>query len=67
MGIYLNSDNTLFQQALNSRIYIDKSNLIAFTNSVLYTEEKAICVSRPRRFGKSISIKKELRKQLFFS
>lgn len=55
MGIYLNSDNTLFQQALNSRIYIDKSNLIAFTNSVLYTEEKAICVSRPRRFGKSMA------------
>jgi len=55
MGIYLNPDNTLFQQALNSRIYIDKSNLIAFTNSVLYTEEKAICVSRPRRFGKSMA------------
>lgn len=55
MGIYLNSDNISFQQALNSKIYIDKSGLIQYTNQVLHTEQKYICVSRPRRFGKSMA------------
>ncbi|MGN1087249.1 MAG: AAA family ATPase, partial [Porcipelethomonas sp.] len=55
MGIYLNSDNTDFQRALNSKIYIDKSELIKYTNSVMNTEQQFICVSRPRRFGKSMA------------
>lgn len=55
MGIYLNPSNEDFNQALNSKIYVDKSNLIAYTNSVLRTEQKFICVSRPRRFGKSMA------------
>lgn len=55
MGIYLNPDNIDFQMALNSEIYIDKSELIKCTNSQLYTEQRYICVSRPRRFGKSVA------------
>jgi len=55
MGIYLNPGNEDFRQALNSKIYVDKSELIAYTNSVLRTEQKFICVSRPRRFGKSMA------------
>lgn len=55
MGIYLNPDNTGFQQALNSKIYVDKSMLINHANSVICTEQKFICVSRPRRFGKSMA------------
>lgn len=55
MGIYLNPSNEDFSQALNSKIYVDKSNLIAYTNNVLCTEQKFICVSRPRRFGKSMA------------
>lgn len=55
MGIYLNPGNIDFQQALNSKIYVDKSLLIEYTNSVIYTEQKFICVSRPRRFGKSMA------------
>jgi len=55
MGIYLNPGNIDFQQALNSKIYIDKSMLIEYANSVIYTEQKYICVSRPRRFGKSMA------------
>lgn len=35
----------------------DKTELIAYTNKKLQTEQKYICVSRPRRFGKSISAK----------
>lgn len=55
MGIYLNPGNIDFQQALNSKIYVDKSMLIEYVNSVIYTEQKFICVSRPRRFGKSMA------------
>ena len=55
MGIYLNPDNTGFQRAVNSEIYVDKTELIQHTNKVLGTEQQFICVSRPRRFGKSMA------------
>lgn len=55
MGILLNQDNIDFQQALNSEIYVDKTELIVHTNRVLHTEQKFICISRPRRFGKSMA------------
>lgn len=53
MGRFVNPDNSAFQVALNSRIYVDKSGLIEYTNSVLDTTNAYICNSRPRRFGKS--------------
>ena len=55
MGIYLNPGNDLFLEAANSEIYVDKTMLIGFTNQVIGTSQKHICVSRPRRFGKSIA------------
>ena len=55
MGIYLNPGNESFQKALRSRIYVDKTELISYTNEVLGTEQGNICVSRPRRFGKSMA------------
>ena len=55
MGIYLNPDNIDFQEALNSKIYVDKTELMKYTNDVIRTEAKYVCVSRPRRFGKSIA------------
>ncbi|MCM1233703.1 MAG: ATP-binding protein [Ruminococcus flavefaciens] len=55
MGIYLNPSNIDFQRALNSDIYVDKSKLIKYTNNKLFTEQQFICVSRPRRFGKSMA------------
>lgn len=55
MGIYVNPGNILFQEAINSKIYVDKSELISYTNSVLRTQQKNLCVSRPRRFGKSMA------------
>ena len=57
MGIYLNPGNDAFRETLNSEIYVDKSGLIAFTNRVAMTEQKYLCVSRPRRFGKSVTAK----------
>ena len=53
MGRFVNPDNSAFQVALNSKIYLDKTGLLEYTNSVLGTTEAYICNSRPRRFGKS--------------
>ena len=55
MGMFVNPDNSAFQVALNSEIYIDKSGLINYTNKVLNTLQGYICNSRPRRFGKSVT------------
>ncbi len=55
MGIYLNPDNSKFEEAVNSDMYIDKTELIEYTNSVLHTMQHNVCVSRPRRFGKSLA------------
>ena len=55
MGVYLNPENKRFQRALQAQIYVDKSGLLAYTNSVLDTEKSFLCVSRPRRFGKSVT------------
>ncbi len=55
MGMYLNPKNTGFQMALNSEIYIDKSEIIKQTNKIINTIQRFVCVSRPRRFGKSMT------------
>lgn len=56
MGIYLNPSNVDFYNAVNhSQIYVDKTELIKYTNKVLFGEQKFICISRPRRFGKSMA------------
>ena len=55
MGRFVNPNNSAFQVALNSQIYVDKTGMIAYTNRVLGTIEGYICNSRPRRFGKSIT------------
>lgn len=55
MGIYLNPGNDAFRLYLNDDIYIDKSGLIDFVNSKIDKSKRYICVSRPRRFGKSMA------------
>lgn len=55
MGGYLNPGNERFQINLNGKIYVDKTDLIGYTNSVLCTPQRFVCVSRPRRFGKSVA------------
>lgn len=56
MGIYLNPKNKVFWEATRSEIYVDKTGLIAHTNKWINTQQKYICVSRPRRFGKSMAL-----------
>jgi hypothetical protein len=55
MGIYVNPGKDNFEVAVNSEIYVDKTGMLEYTNRVLGTEQRYMCVSRPRRFGKSIA------------
>ena len=55
MGIYFNPVGSKFEEAVNSDIYVDKTGLLNYTNSVLHTMQKYLCISRPRRFGKSMA------------
>ena len=56
MGAYINLGNAGFQSVRNGE-YVDKSGLIAIVNNSLYTERRFSCVSRSRRFGKSVAAK----------
>ena len=55
MGIYLNPDNINFQGHLKADIYVDKTMLIKEINRFIDKGKKYICVSRPRRFGKTMA------------
>ena len=53
MGMYINVGNSGFAEILNGD-YIDKTSLIAIMNARIHiSDEKFVCISRPRRFGKS--------------
>ena len=55
MGIYLNQNNIMFSKDINSDIYVDKTLLIEQTNKYINTNSQYVCISRPRRFGKSMA------------
>ena len=55
MGSYFNPGNEAFQKMVNSEIYVDKTGLLQYTNRVINTMQGYLCVSRPRRFGKSMA------------
>lgn len=56
MGRYLNPGNIGFRKILKSPIYVDKTGMIEQLNQIVGTNEPMICVSRPRRFGKSMAV-----------
>jgi len=55
MGTYLNPGKQSFQMAVNSGIFVDKTEMIAYLNSVVNTQQRFVSVSRPRRFGKTMA------------
>ena len=55
MGLYLNPNADAFMEDKGTRIYVDKSLLIRELNSIVSTKEDFVCLSRPRRFGKSMA------------
>ena len=56
MGMYINKGNNGFRMIRNSE-YVDKSGLINVINRTLFTEWRFSCVTRCRRFGKSMAAK----------
>ena len=55
MGIYLNPKNDNFKEILSREIYVDKTMMISVLNDFITAKNKYICVSRPRRFGKTVA------------
>ena len=55
MGIYLNPEPENFRRTLAGEIYVDKTMMIAEINRFIDRGENYVCMSRPRRFGKTIA------------
>ena len=55
MGIYLNPGNENFKSIVSADIYIDKTLMLRETNRFIDKGNKYICISRPRRFGKTVT------------
>ena len=45
MGNFVNPGNDAFQATLNAKIYVDKSGLLNYTNSVLASTDAYICIA----------------------
>ena len=54
MGAYVNPSNISFRKALRMPLYVDKSEMICDLNNYFDTENQYLCVSRARRFGKTM-------------
>lgn len=56
MGIYLNSKSPsdAYKAAASEKYFVDKSALIAELIPALGTSQRFFCITRPRRFGKSV-------------
>ena len=50
---HINSSDTDFKNLVDNNEYVDKSELLIYTNKFINTNKKYICISRPRRFGKN--------------
>jgi len=55
MGTYLNPGNEVFRRVISADIYVDKTGLLVITNQMINSANNYICMSRPRRFGKTIA------------
>lgn len=55
MAIYLNTNRNLenYRELYNEEYFVDKSEIISLINKKINTKSKYICITRPRRFGKS--------------
>jgi hypothetical protein len=47
--------NNSFTEAYNSDYFVDKTELISKINKLISTNSKYLCITRPRRFGKTIN------------
>ena len=56
MGTYINKENNAFRDIVTHE-YVDKTSLIPLVNATLNSESRYSCVTRCRRFGKSMAAK----------
>ncbi len=56
MGTYINKGNSEFRDIVTHE-YVDKTSLIPLINATLNSERRYSCVTRCRRFGKSMAAK----------
>lgn len=50
-----NTQSLLYQKVVNNEVFVDKSLLIEKVSRVIGTGNPYICITRPRRFGKTIN------------
>eukprot|EP00833_Pecoramyces_ruminatium_P016913 jgi/Orpsp1_1/1190945/evm.model.d7180000082371.1 len=55
-NVIFNPITSNFDEILKSKYYVDKTDLIFELNERIGTSEKYLCVTRPRRFGKTVTI-----------
>ena len=55
MSIYLNTNGALinYKKLLASKYFVDKSMIIDRLNNLINTSDNYVCITKPRRFGKS--------------
>ena len=55
MAVYLNTNKPLenYKQLYRNKYIVDKSMIIEKLNELICTDDKYVCITRPRRFGKS--------------
>ena len=56
LGTYVNPGNQAFKRIAGTN-YVDKTGLIELFNERVGGDESLVCISRPRRFGKSYAAK----------
>ena len=56
MSFYLNKNNAEFKKKLKNEIYIDKYDLLNYTNRLFGSSNSFMCITRPRRFGKTMAL-----------
>ena len=55
MGRYINPPSVGFELVLGGGFYVDKTEMLAYTNAVMNTSRRFVCFTRPRRFGKTFA------------
>ena len=55
MGRFLNPGNVGFKQIIKPKTYVDKTGILAYLNEWIDTDSRFVCVSRARRFGKTVA------------
>ena len=57
MAYFLNNDfkNNEFELVSKDKFFVDKTRLIEKINSLIGIKDRFVCITRPRRFGKTLN------------